>query len=230
MAEIQKQQSLPSRPTSERWQSARFWAAAYDFGAKRYVLARPWAWLVYGSNVNRMAESLAVLDTLPAGTKVLDVPCGGGVAFRAMPADNRLEYVAVDLTPDMLRRARREAGRLGRHIDIRKGDVEGLPFADATFDISLTYLGLHIFPHPAASVGEIVRVTRPGGEVRGSTIVIGAGRRYDRAVAFFIRSGLFGPGCTAAELEQWLSASNCEDVRIDLDGAVAYFTARRRDA
>jgi SAM-dependent methyltransferase len=201
----------------------------YDFGAKRYVLARPWAWIVYGSNVNRIPQSLAVLDTLPARTKVLDVPCGGGIAFRSVPEDNRLEYVAVDLTSHMLSRARREANRLGRAIDIRTGDVEALPFADATFDVSLTYLGLHVFPHPAVAVAEIARVTRPGGELRGSAIVLGAGRRFDMAIAFFTRLGLFGPGCTLAELREWLLAAGCEDVQIDLDGSVAYFNARRSD-
>ena len=52
------------------------------------------------------------------GSAVLDIPCGGGLAMRGVRNGQRLRYVAADISPDMLDRAR-------RHEEINKGDLSG---------------------------------------------------------------------------------------------------------
>jgi ubiquinone/menaquinone biosynthesis C-methylase UbiE len=55
----------------------------------------------------------------------------------------------------MLRRARAEADRCGIHwIEFAEADVEALPFEDRSFDLALTYTGLHCFPDPSAATAK----------------------------------------------------------------------------
>src|SRR5262245_28511575 len=68
-----------------------------------------------------------------AGQEVLDVGCGTGVvAITAARIGARLR--GVDLTPELLERARENARIAGVNIEFGEGDVEALSFADATFD------------------------------------------------------------------------------------------------
>lgn len=62
----------------------------------------------------------------------------------------------------MLRRAQAEAARRGlERIEYVHTSVEGMPFKDATFDLCLTYNGLHCFSDPPAALVEMARVVRP---------------------------------------------------------------------
>jgi SAM-dependent methyltransferase len=80
-------------------------------------------------------------------------------------------FTGVDLSEGMLAIAiaiaiaiaRDRARRLGHPVTLREGDAEALPFAEASFDTVLCTFGLCAIPDPAAAVGEMVRVLRPGG-------------------------------------------------------------------
>ena len=164
----------------------------------------------------------------PTATAILDVPCGGGVAFRGLRPGQNLRYVAADLSPVMLDRARAEAERRGIDwVEFAEADVEALPFEDGTFDLCVTYTGLHCFPDPARAVAEMARVLRPGGELRGTAVLTGAGLRQDAAVRMMRLAGLFGPSGTLAELKSWLTAAGLAEVSAQRDGALAYFSGRR---
>jgi 2-polyprenyl-3-methyl-5-hydroxy-6-metoxy-1,4-benzoquinol methylase len=103
-----------------------------------------------------------------AGQRVLDVACGTGVV--AVTAARRGCHVTgLDLTPELLERARENAQIVGLDIEWHEGDVEQLPFADATFDTVLSQFG-HIFaPRPDVAVAEMLRVLKPGGTIAFST-------------------------------------------------------------
>lgn len=200
--------------------------AAYDFGVEREWLARPVARLLWGADVRHLYEAIARLGDLPAGSSVLDVPCGGGVALRGLRPD--LRCVAADLSPAMLAMARRRAARLGlTDLTFVEADIARLPFADAEFDLCVSFNGLHCVPDPAGAARELARCLTPGGRLVGDLIVRGAGSRQDAAIALFRRSGLFGDGGTTADLRRWLEAAG---LRVDLiarSGAVARFAATR---
>ncbi len=57
------------------------------------------------------------------------------------------------------------ASRLHPQLDFRVGDVENLPFADATFDALVCNFAIGHFPYPEAAVSECVRVIKPGGRI-----------------------------------------------------------------
>jgi len=105
---------------------------------------------------------------ITAGARVLDVACGTGVVA-ITAALRRAQVTALDLTPALLDRARENAALAGVAVDFHEGDVEQLPFADATFDAVVSQFG-HIFaPRPDVAIAEMLRVLRPGGTIAFST-------------------------------------------------------------
>ncbi len=97
-----------------------------------------------------------------AGQRVLDVACGTGVV--AITA-RRLGAIvtALDLTPELLERARENSRVADVDIEWHEGDVEALPFADATFDAVLSQFGHMFAPRPELAVAEMLRVLKPAG-------------------------------------------------------------------
>ncbi|MGO4359758.1 class I SAM-dependent methyltransferase [Terrabacter sp. RAF57] len=99
-----------------------------------------------------------------AGQDVLDVAAGTGNA--AIPAARTgARVVASDLAPELLDVGRRLAAEAGVAIDWEQGDAEALPYADASFDVVLSCVGVMFAPHHRAAADELVRVARPGGTV-----------------------------------------------------------------
>ena len=95
--------------------------------------------------------------------QVLEVAIGTGRNLPHYPAD--VAITAIELSPAMLAIARQRAADLGRAVDFREGDAERLPFADASFDTVVCAFSLCTIPSPAAALGEMRRVLRPGGRL-----------------------------------------------------------------
>jgi SAM-dependent methyltransferase len=114
------------------------------------------------------AAHLVKFAGVRAGQKVLDVGCGTGVA--AITAARAGATVSgLDLTPELLERARTNAQIAEVAVEWREGDAEKLPYGDAEFDVALSQFG-HIFaPRPALALGEMLRVLKPGGTIAFST-------------------------------------------------------------
>ncbi len=114
------------------------------------------------------AAALAkIVEAAGAGPNdtVLDVACGGGIVVCAF-APRVSHATGIDMTPAMLDRARKVAADNGlTNVTWRQGDVEHLPFPDASFSIVVTRFAVHHFQHPAVVFAEMVRVCRPGGRI-----------------------------------------------------------------
>jgi SAM-dependent methyltransferase len=213
----------------ERWRTSFIEATTYDWAVEHEQIAGVLGRLIWGTDTAAFYHDIAQLSELPPGTSVLDIPCGGGVAFRGLRAEQKLHYVAADLSPVMLRRARAEADRRGIHwIEFVDADVEALPFEDRSFDLCITYTGVHCFPDPPAAITEMARVLRPGGELRGTSVIKRTGLRQDTFVLLMRAGGVFGPGQTLAELETSLADAGLVKVSTSRNGALAHFSARRR--
>jgi ubiquinone/menaquinone biosynthesis C-methylase UbiE len=93
--------------------------------------------------------------------RILEVAIGTGRSLEFYAPD--VELTGVDLSPAMLRRARRRATELGLKSAFRVADVEHLPYDDASFDTVVCALGLCSIPRPDVAVSEMARVLKPGG-------------------------------------------------------------------
>lgn len=108
----------------------------------------------------RMAE---VVRMLQPGS-LLEVGVGTGLALAGYPAECNI--VGIDLSHDMLERARERAARLPQHhIGIEHMNAERMRFADGTFDCVTVPYVLSVTPRPAELAREIRRVCKPGGTI-----------------------------------------------------------------
>jgi SAM-dependent methyltransferase len=93
--------------------------------------------------------------------RALDAGCGAGaLAFALAPLVRAV--IGVDRVPELLAEARRRAPA---NVDLAAGDIEQLDFPDGSFDLAGTLRTLHHVPRPELVLGELARVTRPGGRV-----------------------------------------------------------------
>jgi ubiquinone/menaquinone biosynthesis C-methylase UbiE len=208
----------------ERWRTERIPAALYDMGVEHERFARVAGAALWGFDTRPFYAELRLIGDLPAGSAVIDVPCGGGVAFRGVKQGQDIRYVAGDLNPTMRGRAQREADRRGlSQIEVVDADIYGLEYPDDSFDLALTYNGLHCLPDPAAALLELTRVLKPGGTLRGSSIVTGGGRRQDGVISVYERAGIFGVTPSLESLRGWIQAAGVDNVEIKTSGAMASF-------
>ena len=100
----------------------------------------------------------------PADT-VLDVACGPGLVVCAF-AEVVAHATGIDLTPAMIDAARElQARKRLANVTWETGNVEHLPYADETFSIVTSRYAFHHLLDPAAVLGEMKRVCKPGGKV-----------------------------------------------------------------
>jgi ubiquinone/menaquinone biosynthesis C-methylase UbiE len=110
-------------------------------------------------------------------------------------------------------------------IEFVEADVTALQFADASFDLCVTYNGLHCLPDPRAALLELTRVLRPGGTLRGTSCVTGRGMRKDLLIAMLRRAGVFGNAPHTGDIETWLREFGFDVVSVEQSGAVEFFEA-----
>ena len=213
---------------TEKWRSDGVMAAMYQAGVRHDRVATVGAWAMWGADMRRMFADIERLADTPAGASILDIPCGGGFAFRGLRPGQAVQYVAADISAYMLGQARAEAGRRGVQdaIDFVQADVTALQFPDASFDLCVTYNGLHCLPDPRAALGELSRVLRPGGTLRGTSCVRGRGPRKDAIIALSRRAGVFGNTPRTGEIEKWLTEFGLDVVTLERSVAIEFFEAR----
>jgi SAM-dependent methyltransferase len=197
--------------------------------AYSYMMERPWmgraiGMALWGGDSQPFYDSMRAIGQLPEGSVVADAPCGAGVAFAALSPRQGIRYVALDLSPLMLERARQRARTFDlTQIEFIEGDAEHVPLANGSVDLFLSYWGLHCMPHPDAAVREIARCLRRGGRVIGAMICRGPSLRQ----RLFMRSDMsaFGPAGTVDDLTRWIESAGLTRSRIEVSGAFAFFEA-----
>lgn len=141
---------VPDRDDVKAAVQRQFGAVAANYGASHVHAGGPDLEALVARALERDAQ------------KALDVGCGAGHTALAL-AGRGLDVVAVDLTEPMLEEARNLARERGLDPAFQQGDVEALPFPDASFDLVTSRYSAHHYAHPQAAAREIARVLRPGG-------------------------------------------------------------------
>lgn len=157
------------------------------------------------------------IAALRPGETVLDLGAGGGfdcfLAARRVGSTGRV--IGVDMTPDMVEKARNNARRMdAQNVDFRLGEIEHLPVADASVDVILSNCVINLSPDKRSVFAEAFRVLRPGGRLAISDVVATAAMPAEIADSVEALTGCVAGAAPVAELERLLSDAGFVDVKI----------------
>jgi len=157
------------------------------------------------------------IAALAPGQTVLDLGSGGGIdcflAARRVGPTGRV--IGVDMTPEMVSRARASAARGGySNVEFRLGEIEHLPVADASVDVIISNCVINLSPDKPQVFREMYRVLRPGGRVAVSDVVAIAPLPEHLRRDLALMAGCVAGAASVAELEHMLRQSGFENIRV----------------
>jgi SAM-dependent methyltransferase len=112
---------------------------------------------------------------LRAGEVVLDLGCGAGIdtLLAARVVDPGGRAIGLDMTPEMIARARRNAEAAGlANVEVREGMIEEIPLPDESVDVVISNGVLNLSTRKSRAVAEAMRVLRPGGRIAIADLVL----------------------------------------------------------
>jgi ubiquinone/menaquinone biosynthesis C-methylase UbiE len=174
-----------------------------------------------GANMGLSCGNPTALAGLRPGEVVLDLGSGGGfdvfIAGRRVGARGRA--IGVDMTPEMLAKARRNAVAYHQqtgldNVEFRLGEIEHLPVADNSVDVVISNCVLNLSPNKRQVWREISRVLRPGGRVAVSDIALK--QPLPESIRSMVEAlvGCVAGAITIAETERLMHAAGLDDVEI----------------
>ena len=172
-----------------------------------------------GANMGLSCGNPTAIAALQSGEFVLDLGAGGGfdvfIAGRKLGSSGRA--IGVDMTPEMLAKARRNAvvyrERTGLdNVEFRLGEIEHLPVADASVDVVISNCVINLSPDKPQVWREMARVLKPGGRVAVSDLALL--KPLPEAVVSMVEALI---GCVAgavlvSETEQMARAAGLVDI------------------
>lgn len=158
------------------------------------------------------------LAELSEGERVLDLGSGAGFDcfLAAREVGDEGHVVGVDMTPEMVEKARRKARESDlSNVEFRLGEIEHLPVADESVDVILSNCVVNLSPEKPQVFREAYRVLRPGGRLAISDVVETAPLPPDVRDDPDSLAACVAGAATISDLESMLADAGFEDVRIE---------------
>jgi SAM-dependent methyltransferase len=172
-----------------------------------------------GANLGLGCGNPQAIASLQPGEVVLDMGSGGGfdcfLAARQVGAAGRV--IGVDMTPEMISRARNNAIKGGfANADFRLGEIEHLPVADQSVDVIISNCVINLSPAKRHVFDEAFRVLKSGGRLAISDIVTTAelpeAIKNDMDTLY---SGCISGASSVDEVKSMLAQSGFTDVAVE---------------
>lgn len=157
------------------------------------------------------------IAALKHGETVLDLGSGGGFdAFlAAAQVGTAGKVIGVDMTPEMISLARRNADKVHAHnVEFRLGEIEHLPVADGSVDVIISNCVINLATDKAAVFREAWRVLKPGGRLAIADLVALATIPDNMKADLDLITGCMAGAVTAEVLQQLLEQAGLRDIRI----------------
>ncbi len=172
------------------------------------------------------------LNSIPAGSTIIDVPCGP-LTFSAKiyATDNIHKIILLDISEPALKLAQKRLKKAGapNNIEIRKADAFSLDFQDNSVDAVLSLGFLHIFSDPQQMVkilNGFHRILKPGGQLYLQILV--ADRRISRIFQKILHIiGQTGKPRKSQFYLDLVKSSNFQILSSSTTGAMLYIQAKK---
>lgn len=173
-----------------------------------------------GANLGLGCGAPLAAAGLRAGETVLDLGSGAGfdafLAAREVGEDGRV--LGVDMTPEMIERARRNSAAVGaRNVEFRHGRIEALPIENDSVDVVISNCVINLLPDKAAVYREVARVLRPGGRMVVSDVVLDAPLPAAVAESVAALTGCVAGAALRGDYLRTIAAAGLADVEIVAD-------------
>ena len=157
------------------------------------------------------------IASLKSGQVVLDL--GSGAGFDCFLAAHTVgqtgKVVGVDMTHDMLMKARENAQKNGfTNVEFRLGEIEALPVADNSVDVIISNCVINLSPEKQRVFNEAFRVLKPGGRLAVADMVATAPLPDDIKADWAAYTGCMSGASQISELERMLRASGFKEIKI----------------
>jgi arsenite methyltransferase len=158
------------------------------------------------------------IAALRSGEVVLDLGSGGGIdcflAAAAVGPGGRV--IGVDMTPEMISRARANAEKSGHsNVEFRLGEIEHLPVADASVDVVVSNCVINLSPDKPGVLTEAFRVLKPGGRLAVSDVVATAPIPKEVRDDLACYSSCVAGAVTKDDYERLLNAAGFVGVKVE---------------